>query len=75
MSQSKVMDANVKSVGIYSKTVGISLGNSDGASHCLWEQLRVFGDHWYLQMPLEKFLGVVALCNGIKTVLQVKGYT
>ena len=34
MSHSKVMDAKVKSVGTYSKTVGVSLGNSVGASHC-----------------------------------------
>ena len=39
------------------------------------EELRVFGDHWYLQMPLENFLGVVTVCNGIRYVLQVKGYT
>ena len=32
MSQSKVMDGKVKSVGTYSKTVGVSFGNSDQKS-------------------------------------------
>ena len=36
MSQSNVMGAKVKSVGTCSKTVGVSLGNSDGASYCFW---------------------------------------
>ena len=61
MSQSKVMGEKVKSVRTYWKTVGFSLGNSNGAFRCFLEQLRVFGDHWYLQMPLENFLGVVTL--------------
>ena len=58
------MDAKVKSVGIYSKTVGVSLGNSDGASHCFGSNYAFLVTQWYLQMALENFLGVVTVCNG-----------
>ena len=59
------MDAKLKSVTQnYSKTVGISLGNSDGASHCFGSNYAFLVTQWYLQMALENFPGVVRVCNG-----------
>ena len=58
------MGAKLKSVGTYSKTVGVSLGNSDGTSHCFGSNYAFLVTQWYLQMALENFLGVVTVCNG-----------
>ena len=76
MSQSKVMGAKVKSVGtLNTRKLWVFLLKIMRGIPLFLEQLRVFGDHWYLQMPLENSLGVVTVCNGIRCVLQVKGYT
>jgi len=65
MSQSKVMGAKVKSVGtLNTRKLWVFLLKILSGIPLFLEQLRVFGDHWYLQMPLENFLGVLTVCNG-----------